>query len=519
MRVLLIEDNEDDVYFIREMLSDKQDVTVESVGRLDNGLLRVNEAKFDLILLDLSLPDSHGLATFTRVQEKAGDRAIIVLTGLDDETLAGQSVRQGAQDYLVKGQLDRRVLFRALRYAVDRKQAENALREREEQLRQAQKMESIGQLAGGVAHDFNNLLTVINSYSDMLLSEIGLEKPFLRNGLDQIKEAGHRAASLTRQLLVFSRRQVLEPKVLDLNEVVTNLAKLLRRLIGEDINLVLCPEPTLGQIQADPGQMEQIIMNLAVNARDAMPGGGQLTIETLNYDRRSSDPHQATSVPPGAYVMLTVSDTGCGMDPTTRARIFEPFFTTKEPGKGTGLGLATVDGIVKQSKGGVTVFSELGKGTTFRIYLPRIEGPIDEIRIAPSPEGNLNGSETILLAEDDEMVRALAQAILERYGYTVVATRNVKDAIRFVEDHSKTFHMLLTDTIMPGMNGPELAGQVLAVRPDIKVLYMSGYTDKVLMNWKPGTPFLQKPFTPQALTKKVRETLSASSANKSVEAA
>lgn len=519
MHVLLIEDNEDDVYFIREMLSDKKEIVLESVDRLDAGLTRIAQVKFDLVLLDLSLPDSHGLPTFTKVQEKAGDFPIIVLTGLDDEALAGQSVRQGAQDYLVKGQLDSRVLIRAVRYAVDRKQAESALREREEQLLQAQKMESIGQLAGGVAHDFNNLLTVINSYSDMLLGEIGFENPFVRNGLDQIKEAGHRAASLTRQLLAFSRRQILEPKVLDLNDVVSNMAKLLRRLIGEDINLVFCPDAKLGRIKVDPGQMEQVIMNLAVNARDAMPGGGQLTIETLNCEMKSATTPHGASVPPGAYVMLGVTDTGCGMDQATIARIFEPFFTTKEVGKGTGLGLATVDGIVKQSRGGITVSSELKTGTTFRIYLPRIEENCDELVSSPLQDDGFHGSETILLSEDDEMVRALAQAVLERSGYTVVATKHVKDALRFVQDDKQTFHLLLTDAIMPGMNGPELASQVLALRPEIKVLYMSGYTDKVFMNWEPGTPFLQKPFTPQTLTKKVRDTLLSSTTSKSAEAA
>jgi two-component system, cell cycle sensor histidine kinase and response regulator CckA len=301
MRVLLIEDNEDDVTLIREMLSEKEDMDVklEWADRLNTGVAQLTKDTIDLVLLDLSLPDSHGLDTFTTVQAHAQDLPIVVLTGLDDEAMAGQAVRRGAQDYLVKGRLDGDSLSRAVRYAVDRKQAENALRESEAQLRQAQKMESIGQLAGGIAHDFNNLLTVINSYSDMLLGDMGFDNSFSRSGLEQIKEAGHRAASLTRQLLAFSRRQVLEPKVLDLNETVSNMAKLLRRLIGEDIALVLCPHPRLGRIKADPGQVEQIIMNLAVNARDAMPGGGQLTIETMNVepDGSSAPTHPAGRVP------------------------------------------------------------------------------------------------------------------------------------------------------------------------------------------------------------------------------
>ncbi len=509
MRVLLIEDNEDDVTLIREMLSEKEDMEVKLdwADRLSTGLARLTQGKIDLVLLDLSLPDSHGLDTFTAVQAHAQDLPIVVLTGLDDEAMAGQAVRRGAQDYLVKGRLDGDILSRAARYAVDRKQAENALRESEAQLRQAQKMESIGQLAGGIAHDFNNLLTVINSYSDMLLGDMGFDNSFSRSGLEQIKEAGYRAASLTRQLLAFSRRQVLEPKVLDLNETVSNMAKLLRRLIGEDIALVLCPHPKLGRIKADPGQVEQIIMNLAVNARDAMPGGGQLTIETMNVELDSSV-HTHPAGRPGSYVLLAVSDTGCGMNADTLARIFEPFFTTKELGKGTGLGLATVDGIVKQNGGNIRVSSDLGKGTTFKIYFPLIEGEAERITPASTPDEALRGSETILLVEDDEMVRALAQAILERYGYTVLATRNVTDALRLAQEDNRTLHLLLTDTIMPGMNGPALADRVLSLRPAIKILYMSGYADKAFTptdTWEPGTAFLQKPFTPQMLAHKVRE--------------
>ena len=524
MRVLLIEDNEDDAILIREMLAEKQDLGIELewVDRLSRGLTGSVSGKIDLVLLDLSLPDSHGLETFDLVQGCAPDVPIVVLTGLDDEAIANQAVRRGAQDYLVKGRLDSYLLTRAVRYAVERKQAERALRESEAKLRQSQKMEGIGQLAGGIAHDFNNLLTVINSYSDMLLGEVGFANPFVRNGLDQIKEAGHRAASLTRQLLAFTRQQVLEPKVLDLNESVSNMAKLLRRLIGEDIALVLCPHPALGRVKVDPGQVEQIIMNLAVNARDAMPGGGQLTIETMNVELNRVDALEHPSVTPGSYVMLGVSDTGCGMDADTQTHIFEPFFTTKEPGKGTGLGLATVYGIVEQSGGSIGVSSDLGKGTTFNIYLPRIEGAAERLDPISAPHAALRGSETILLVEDEEMVRALAQAILERYGYTVLAAKNVHDALGVVQEGSTAIHLLLTDTIMPGMNGPELAQQVLAIRPAMKVLYMSGYTDKAFTStsaWEPGTAFLQKPFTPQTLGQKVREILAVPQPNRTERAA
>jgi two-component system, cell cycle sensor histidine kinase and response regulator CckA len=510
MRVLLIEDSEDDAIFIRELMAEEQGLAFELhwVDRLSRGLTHLASQNVDLVLLDLSLPDAHGLETFTRVQAHAQDVPIVVLTGLDDETLASQAVRQGAQDYLVKGRLDSYVLIRAARYAVERKQAERALHESEAQLRQAQKVEGIGRLAGGIAHDFNNLLTVINSYSDMLLGEKGFDNPFARNGLNQIKEAGYRAALLTRQLLAFSRRQVLQPTVMDLNDVVSNIMKLLRRLIGEDIKMVLCPFPALGHVKADAGQMEQIIMNLAVNARDAMPGGGEMTIETRNVELDGA--RVPPSLTPGSYVILAVSDTGCGMDAHTQAQIFEPFFTTKGPGKGTGLGLATVYGIVEQIGGKIDVSSIPGQGSTFTIYFPRVEGKVERVGPTLTPNEALCGSETILLVEDEEMVRALAQTILERNGYTVFAARSVKDALRMIEEEPNMIDLMLTDIVMPGMSGPELAERIRASRPATKVLYMSGYTDRELTSataWEFGPAILQKPFTPQTLSHKVHEML------------
>jgi two-component system cell cycle sensor histidine kinase/response regulator CckA len=759
MHVLLIEDNEDDACLIGEMLTERiaADIELEWTDRLESGLMRVTEGKVDVVLLDLSLPDSHGLETLDRIQVRAPDLPIIVLTHLDDEVMAVQAVRKGAQDYLVKGRSDGLLLVRAIRYAIERKQSEKAVRDSEThlraiintafnavigmnaqgmitdwnpqaevsfgrshgeaigqklaeliipprhrdvyerglqhflrtgeegqvlnrrveltglrrdgtefpielsicalkrrgsyvfnaliaditerkraeenrvrlasivessedaiigktldgivmswnraaermfgytpeeaigkpigllipqdhpdeesqisarvkrgehvthfetvrrrkdgkeinialtispiedgagmiigfskiarditeqkaleaQLRQSQKMEGVGQLAGGIAHDFNNLLTVINSYSAMVLGELDFSNYLVRNWIEQIKEAGHRAASLTRQLLMFSRQQVLEPKVVDLNEVTSNTAKLLRRLIGEDITQVLCLHPALGRVKIDPGQMEQIIMNLAVNARDAMPGGGELTIETGNVELDNAYARKHALVQPGPYVMLAVSDTGCGMDADTQARIFEPFFTTKGPGKGTGLGLATVYGIVKQSGGNIWVNSELGKGTTLKIYLPRVDKTSKLPEPGAAPAEVLRGSETVLLVEDDEMVRALAQTILERYGYHVLAARNAHDALRLAQEGPGQIHLLLTDTIMPVMNGPELAKRFRSIRPETKVLFMSGYTDKVIVNTaalEPGTAFLQKPFTPQTLTHKVREVLNA----------
>ncbi len=301
--------------------------------------------------------------------------------------------------------------------------------------------------------------------------------------------------------------------MLDLNAVVNNISKLLRRMIGEDVELVICADPSLGRVRADPGQLDQVIMNLAVNARDAMPKGGRLTIETMNVELGEAYPLKPASVEPGRYVMLAVSDTGCGMDAETQARIFEPFFTTKEMGKGTGLGLSTVYGIVKQSGGYIWVYRELGKGTSFKIYLPRVEDPSELSERVPAPTATGGGSETILLVEDDEMVRVLTRTILEMRGYALLEARNAKEALHLAEEHSGPIHLLLTDTVMPGLSGPGLAERVASVRPDMNVLYRSGYTDNAMAHSggrEPRIAFLQKPFTPDALARKVREVLDSS---------
>ncbi|MBI4484232.1 MAG: PAS domain S-box protein [Acidobacteria bacterium] len=379
----------------------------------------------------------------------------------------------------------------------------------EEQLRQAQKMEAIGQLAGGVAHDFNNLLTVINGYAHLLLARLP-EGDAMRKSLDEIKKAGERAASLTRQLLAFSRKQVLEPKVLDLNVIVGDTDKMLRRLIGEDIELVSVLAPGLGRVKADPGQIEQVIMNLAVNARDAMPQGGQLTIETADVELDEAYARQHVAVRPGPYVLLAVSDNGCGMDGKILSHIFEPFFTTKE--KGTGMGLATVYGIVKQSGGNIWVYSEPGQGTTFKIYLPRVEESVEVARPAEPPRGTPEGSEIVLLAEDEEPVRKLVRQTLEMNGYTVLEARHGPEALQICERHAGSIHLIVTDVIMPEMSGRELAYRLTQLRPGIKVLYLSGYTSDAIVHHgvlDQGVAFLQKPFTPDALARKVREVLDA----------
>jgi len=378
----------------------------------------------------------------------------------------------------------------------------------EAQLRQAQKMEAVGRLAGGVAHDFNNLLTVITSYSQLLLEDMAAADP-RRADLQEIQRAAIAAAELTRQLLAFSRQQVLEPRVLNINDVLSAAGKMLQRLIGEDVALQLTLAPDLGNVKADPGQLEQVIMNLAVNARDAMPDGGKLTIETANMDLDASYTAQHAVVAPGSYVLITVTDTGSGMDEPTKARLFEPFFTTKELGKGTGLGLATVYGIVKQSNGYIWVYSEHGHGTSFKVYLPRVDDTTAANAEARPLFAN-GGTETILLAEDASGVRAAAQEILKRLGYTVLVATDGHAALQLSRARTDTIHLLVTDVIMPEMSGRQLADRLKEQRPGLKVLFVSGYTDDAIVRHgmlEPGIAFLQKPFTPQTLARKVREVL------------
>jgi PAS domain S-box-containing protein len=391
-----------------------------------------------------------------------------------------------------------------------RKQAEEALHRSEEQLRQSQKMEAVGKLAGGVAHDFNNLLTAINGHSELALRRLHVDDPLYRK-LEGIKRAGERAAGLTRQLLAFSRKQIMQPKVLDLNQVVFEMNKMLQPLIGEDIDLFTKLTPELGKVKADPGQIEQVLLNLTVNARDAMPKGGKLTIETANVyiDEEYAGLH--ATVVPGRYVMLAVSDTGCGINAETKERIFEPFFTTKEVGKGTGLGLSTVYGIVKQSGGNVWVYSEVGRGTTFKVYLPCIDVRSEETEPSADNTQMMSGTETVLLVEDEEMVRDMAREILRESGYQVLEARHGQEALLVAEQHSGPIHLMLSDVVMPLMSGRELAEQLSPRRREMKVLYMSGYTDDAIVHHgvlDEGMAFIEKPFTPLALARKLREVLS-----------
>ncbi|MGE0354492.1 MAG: PAS domain S-box protein [Gemmatimonadales bacterium] len=382
-------------------------------------------------------------------------------------------------------------------------------RELEAQVRQSQKLEAVGALAGGLAHDFNNIMTAIIGYADLLLEELPADLPH-RQDAHEIRAAADRAAALTRQLLAFSRRQVLQPRILNLNTVVAGLEKMLGRLIGEHIRFETVLSPDLGRVSADPGQLEQVIMNLVINARDAMPGGGRLTVATMNVEHGEPQTPQDRLMPAGQYVLLSVSDTGAGMDAATRARIFEPFFSTKGMGQGTGLGLATVYGIVKQSNGFIWVISEPGQGATFRVYLPRVDNPLDSPAAPPPPREASGGTETILLVEDEPSVLTIARTALRRAGYSVLHAPDGESAMALEAVHRGRIHLLLTDVVMPGMNGRELAERVRSRRPEARVLYMTGYTGDAIARegiLDPAVAYLEKPFTAADLLVKVREVL------------
>jgi PAS domain S-box-containing protein len=388
-----------------------------------------------------------------------------------------------------------------------------ARQELEDQLRQSQKIEAVGVLAGGIAHDFNNLLTAILGYCELLRPRLPLSDPG-RGYLEEIRKAGDRAAVLTRQLLAFSRKQVLDPKVLDLNSVVAGMEGMLRRLISEEVDLKSVQSETLWHVRADPGQMEMVLMNLVANARDAMPGGGQLTIETMNLELDDSYTRRRPYAPAGRYVLLAVSDSGAGMDPETVSRVFEPFFTTKEKGRGTGLGLSTVYGVVKQSNGHIQIYSERGIGTTIKVYLPAAEGPVDALPRGPAESTDrIARGETLLLIEDEPLVRELAYEILIGQGYQVLGAGSGAEALRICESHPESIQLVVTDVIMPGMNGREVYERMSQLRPGLKVLYMSGYTQSAIVHrgvLEPGTAFVQKPFTIPGFLERVRETLDTS---------
>jgi signal transduction histidine kinase len=397
-----------------------------------------------------------------------------------------------------------------IREMEERRATEEALRKSEEELRHSQKMEAVGRLAGGVAHDFNNLLTAIIGYAELISTRTS-SNTLARQNAELIRKAGEQAAALTRQLLAFSRKQLLQPKVIDLNALVVEMEKLLRRVIGERFDLQSHPDAEVGRVKADPSQIEQVVLNLGVNARDAMPTGGKLIIRTENVRLdKITAPQISASLVPGDYVMLSVTDTGAGMDEETKSHIFEPFFTTKGPGKGTGLGLATVYGIVRQTGGGISVESAPGKGSTFRIYLPLVMAPLDFTKTITAPVEKSENFETVLVVEDEEIVRELVCEVLEGQGYNVICAADGLEAMAMAEKFDGTIHLLVTDVIMPNMNGQELAGKLSGLRPEMKVLYVSGYSDNDIDDHgvlDPRFELLQKPFTPQTLARKIRDVI------------
>ncbi len=484
---------------------------IETVPTAAEGLARIGADEHDIYLIDQRLPDRDGIDLIREMKSNGAIKPFILMTGYGSGALDEAALHEGAADYVEKHMVGAH-LERSIRYALRDFDAMRLLRDREEQLRQAQKMEAIGRLAGGVAHDFNNLLTAIVGYADLIAERLDPDGQTARE-MAEIRKAADSAAALTRQLLSFSRKQFLNTTILDLNETASGLLQMLPRLIGEHIRTSIVLARQLSRVKADPSQMEQILVNLVLNARDAMPHGGELTIETANValDRERLN-RENLALAPGDYVMLAVTDSGSGMDADTRARAFEPFFTTKPKGKGTGLGLATVYGIVDQSGGGVGITTAPGRGTSVRIYLPAtamVQEPVRSPDVVSTRASG--GAETILLVEDNDSVRDLAVRALRRRGYDVVEARNAEEAIEWTLSSKVKPHLLVTDVVMPGLSGPNLAARLLQQNPRLRLLFMSGYTDDAtgLNDTSWGVPLLQKPFTPAKLAEYVRQALDA----------
>ena len=507
INILIVEDLVADAELIeRELRKANIPFNSRRVDTKEGFLAALQYFEPTIVLSDYNLPQFSGPEALQLLKGAGLSIPFILITGSLTEEVAVECMKQGAHDYILKSSLTR--LPSAVLNGLEKAKTIEQLRASEEQLRMSQKLEAVGQLAGGVAHDFNNLLTVITGYSDLVLTQLS-ESDDNRPKLVEIKRAAQRASSLTRQLLAFSHKQVLQPKFFNLNDLVADMSKMLQRLIGEDIEMTTSLGPE-APIYADPGQIEQVLMNLVVNARDAMPEGGRLTVETSRVEIDDDYTSTHLNSQPGPYVMLAVSDTGAGMDAETRKHIFEPFFTTKEQGRGTGLGLSTVYGIVKQSGGSIWLYSELSQGTVFKIYLP-IATPKDiELSTAPSPTTIPRGTETILIVEDEPQIRQLAFECLTHCGYKVLPSANGVEALQLVDSTQQPIHLVVSDVVMPKMSGRELVQRIAEVQPLVKVLFMSGYTNDAIVNHgilEGGTWFIQKPFAFEALARKVREVL------------
>jgi len=514
--VLHLEDEPKDSRLLKGLLSaDGIECEMTRVDNEPDFRAAIEKGGFDVIFADHSLPTFDGLSALAIARDVCPEVPFICVSGSLGEEIAIEALKQGATDYVLKQRPGRLVpaLRRALQDSAKRanlKRAENEVRELEDRLRHSQKLEAVGQLAGGIAHDFNNLLTVINGYCDRLGAALGDANP-LRHDLDLIQRAGQRAAALTRQLLAFSRRQVLQPHVFDLNSVVHDIQMMLGRLLGEHITIATRLAPDLGAVRADPGQIEQVMMNLSINARDAMPDGGTLTVETHNVDLTAEDEPRA-GLKAGLYVALVIRDTGTGMDEGTLAHVFEPFYTTKETGKGTGLGLPTVYGIVMQSGGNVRIESVVGEGTTVHVLLPRVDAAAAPSKGEAAPAQVTQGRETVLLVEDEELVRELVHDFLAGAGYDVIEASDAEQALRIAGTAGVSIDAVVTDVVLPGMNGSDLAARLREMSPRIRVLYVSGYPGAGVFGdggFGPGSDFLAKPFTRQMLTQKLRDMLDA----------
>lgn len=521
IRVLIADDSENDVVIILHALRKAgYDPLYQQVSAGPAMQAALQKQSWDIVISDYEMPGFGGFEALGILKASGHDIPFILVSAVVSEETAVAAMKAGAQDYLMKRKLARLVpaIERELREAqtrAARKAAEKALKESEEQLRQAQKLEAVARLAAGVAHDFNNILTAICGNSEMLLGQLQNGDPKRKNA-EQIAKCASMAAGLTRQLLTFSRKQAVESRVIKLNEVAGNLERMLRRLIGEDIDFRTLLDDKAGHIKADPGQIEQVVMNLAVNARDAMPEGGKLTVRTGNLSVGENAPSHVRGLKPGAYAVLSISDTGTGMTEEVRAHLFEPFFTTKPAGKGTGLGLATCFGIVKQSGGHIEVESYLGKGTTFRVYFPQVQEQVEPVRAgAPSTE-LAGGNETVLLVEDEPMVREWAGIALRERGYTVMEASNGAEALRLAQQHKGRIDLAFTDVVMPIMGGSEMASALRAVHPETKVIFTSGYSEEVVgehgVEWR-NINFLQKPYHGGSLASQVRMVLDSTPAN------